>query len=92
MRRRDSTRLAEAIAAVLDRRQFMLGLGAVAAASVLPLTVAAGGAGPAEPALTDWTIDDMWGVYPRYADRIPFGRQREESAARPAPADEHFVP
>ena len=63
-----------------DRREFMGTVGATAVTALVP-TVAAGltTAGPAtgeagQDLLADWTIDDMFGVWPRYADPIPHGR------------------
>jgi hypothetical protein len=51
--------------------------GGIAASAVVPWPQAALAATPVEAKpepLSDWTIDDMWGVYPRYADPIDFGR------------------
>jgi hypothetical protein len=59
----------------LDRREFIVAVGAVAVAYV-PLASsvqAAPGNGPAA-LLDDWTIDDMWGVYPRPSEPIGYGR------------------
>jgi hypothetical protein len=62
----------------LDRREFLAGTGAALVASALPLAlaVAAPATGAAEPraTLTDWHIDDMWGVYPRPSEAIGYGR------------------
>lgn len=78
-----------------DRREF---IGAAVAAATLPAaslipagTVAAAVAGPAP--LSDWTIDDQWMGYPRYAEPIGYGRPRQ-SVSKPNvhPADEPFIP
>ena len=63
----------------LDRREFIAGAGAVAAVAALPLA--------------DWTIDDMWGVYPRYAEPIGYGRAHvvRELHAQADPADLPFL-
>ncbi len=65
----------------LDRREFVGTVGVAAVAAFLPLAV--GAREPMKPAsspevLSDGTIDDMWGVYPRYADPIGYGRAHEE--------------
>jgi hypothetical protein len=62
----------------LDRREFIAGAGAAAAAVCLPVTLAVaappvGGASPSA-ALADWHVDDMWGVYPRPSEPIGYGR------------------
>jgi hypothetical protein len=63
----------------IDRREFLGAAGGVFAAAFTPLAsivpagpVAAAVSGP--ELLNDWTIDDMWGVNPRYADAIGYGR------------------
>jgi hypothetical protein len=81
---------------VIDRRVFLGSGAAVCAVSLLPLPAYAMPS-PADPApvtpnlLTDWTIDDMWGVYPRYADPIGYGRLRSETRVAAAPVDAAFV-
>ena len=66
----------------LDRREFLVGAGAVIAASALPiaLAVAAPPAGDTTPRaqLADWHIDDMWGVYPRPSEVIGYGRPSDD--------------
>ncbi len=42
-------------------------------------------AGAAAVLLDDWTIDDMWGVYPRPSEPIGYGRPREDGELRAAP-------
>jgi hypothetical protein len=78
-----------------DRREF---IGAAVAAATLPAAslipagpVAAAVAGPVP--LSDWTIDDQWMGYPRYAEPIGCGRP-QQSVGRPRvhPADEPFIP
>ena len=65
---------------ILDRREFIATAGAAAAAACLPvaLAVAVPSVGEAAPQakLADWTIDDMWGVYPRPSEPIGYGRPR----------------
>jgi hypothetical protein len=62
----------------LDRRELIVGAGAVVLAASLPLALAAAEppVGDATPhaTLTDWHIDDMWGVYPRPSEPIGYGR------------------
>jgi hypothetical protein len=83
--------------AVLDRREFIAGVGAAGAAACIPiaLATAAPAVGDATPraTLTDWHIDDMWGVYPRPSEPIGFGRLHDdgELVAAVAPADAQFV-
>ena len=64
----------------VDRREFIIGVGATVVASALPLalSVAAPSTGNATPRaqLADWHIDDMWGVYPRPSEPIGYGRPR----------------
>ncbi|RPI63615.1 MAG: hypothetical protein EHM50_02020 [Lysobacterales bacterium] len=80
-----------------DRREFIAGVGALALAAGLPVALAA-----AEPAvgdvtpratLTDWHIDDMWGVYPRPSEPIGYGRPHGdgELVASVHPADLQFL-
>ena len=44
--------------------------------------------------LTDWHIDDMWGVYPRPSEPIGYGRPQGdgEPVAAVAAADLQFLP
>jgi hypothetical protein len=80
-----------------DRREFIASAGALAVAASLPVALAA-----AEPAvgqttphatLTDWHIDDMWGVYPRPSEPIGYGRPRGDGdvVAAVHPADSQFL-
>jgi hypothetical protein len=78
----------------LDRREFLAGAGVAVVASALPLTLAVAPpavAGSPEPRaqLTDWHVDDMWGVYPRPSEAIGYGRPRGdgELCAEVHPAD-----
>jgi hypothetical protein len=78
----------------LDRRAFVVSAGACVIAASLPaLTIAAVGdaavTGAAAERLADWSIDDMWGVYPRPAQAIGFGRPRT-SAPLVAEVDTQF--
>jgi hypothetical protein len=85
------------MSATIDRRELIIGAGAVAAAACLPvaLAVAAPAAGSDSPraTLADWHVDDMWGVYPRPHEAIGYGRPRDEAplAAAVHPADLQFV-
>jgi hypothetical protein len=78
----------------LDRREFLGGAGAVVLTATLPVAWSAQ-ATPAPsvaPLLSDWTIDDMWGVYPRYAEPIDYPRApRDVGMAAVDPVDEGFV-
>ena len=83
--------------ATLDRREFIVGAGALAIAASLPvaLLVAEPVVGDATPraTLTDWHIDDMWGVYPRPHEAIGYGRPHGdgELVAAVQPADLQFL-
>jgi hypothetical protein len=81
----------------LDRREFIVGTGALAAATCLPVALAL-----AEPpvvaatpraTLADWHVDDMWGVYPRPSEAIGYGRPHGdgEPVAAVHPADLQYV-
>jgi TAT (twin-arginine translocation) pathway signal sequence len=76
----------------LDRRSFLGGAAALSALAVLPqasfateLVIA-----PRPHLLADWSIDDMWGVYPRYADPIGYARRRDDAEVRLNPIDYQF--
>jgi len=85
----------------LDRREFIAAAGAVAATACLPIALAAAtpGLGAAAPSatLTDWHIDDMWGVYPRPSEPIGYGRPHGDGEGYTAtlaaahPADWQFL-
>jgi hypothetical protein len=81
----------------LDRRVFLVGAGALAAATCLPfaLAVAEPAVGAATPraTLADWHVDDMWGMYPRPSEPIGYGRPRGdgELVADVHPADLQYV-
>ena len=66
----------------LDRREFIVAAGAIAVAYAPLAAIVQAAAAPANAAqpvlLDDWTIDDMWGVYPRYSEPIGYGRPRED--------------
>ena len=81
-----------------DRRELIVGAGALAIASALPVAFAAAepAVGDATPraSLTDWHIDDMWGVYPRPSEPIGYGRPHgdgEVVVAAVAAADLQFL-
>jgi hypothetical protein len=93
------TSKAQRSAVRLERREFIVTVGAVTAAAALPLSlglispgVAVGAAEPSA-SLGDWSIDDMWGVYPRPSEPIGYGRPREDGELTAAvhPADAQFV-
>jgi hypothetical protein len=83
-----------------DRREFIVGAAALAAAACLPVALAtaapAVGAAAPQATLADWHIDDMWGVYPRPSEPIGFGRPRGDGDERTPlaavqPADLQFL-
>lgn len=80
-----------------DRRELIAGAGALLAAACLPVALAAAepAVGDATPraTLTDWHIDDMWGVYPRPHEAIGYGRPHGDGAlvAAVQPADLQFL-
>jgi hypothetical protein len=82
---------------ILDRREFIVMAGAAAAVVCLPVAfaVATPAVGEVIPqaTLADWSIDDMWGVYPRPSEPIGYGRPRGdgESLAAVHPADRQFL-
>lgn len=75
------------------RRRFVIGLGAgaagLAAAKLIPATAEAVAPGITASGgrLSDWSIDDVWGLYPRYSAPIGFGRPREREPALAEAAD-----
>src|SRR5690606_4211726 len=63
----------------MNRRAFIggaaLAAGGITVSAAMPWTSAPVGAEqPTLATLTDWSVDDMWGVYPRYAERIDYPR------------------
>ncbi len=68
---------------IIDRRGFIVAAGAAVAVAYLPLAGAAHAppVGGTAPALADWHIDDMWGVYPRPSEPIGFTPPRAELVA-----------
>ena len=81
----------------IDRREFIVSAGALAVAASLPVALAAAApaVGDATPraTLTDWHVDDMWGVYPRPSEPIGYGRPHGdgELVASVAAADLPFL-
>jgi hypothetical protein len=78
-----------------DRREILAAASAAAAVAGLPFrsfATPALGAPRVEP-LADWSIDDQWGVVPRW-DAIPCVPQHRDDArvAGVQPADARFVP
>ncbi|MBN1238834.1 MAG: hypothetical protein JXB36_10050 [Gammaproteobacteria bacterium] len=80
----------------MGRREFlgsaMLVAGGIAASALLPWP----GMAQAEPVeltpepLADWNIDDMWGVWPRYAEPIGYGHAAPEAVAAAGSIEELF--
>ena len=69
----------------IERREFIFSAGMLLIAASLPATVWAAQGEAAVPSqaaggLADWTIDDMWGVHPRPAQAIGYGRRRATHA------------
>jgi hypothetical protein len=88
--------LRSAIATALDRRRFIKWLGGTLAVAALPVAAHAAKmpsivVRPSAERLDDWTIDDVWGSYPRYADPIGFGRRNVEPLPVVDPVDALFV-
>jgi hypothetical protein len=78
-----------------DRREILAAAAGATAIACLPLPSLATptlGAERREP-LADWSIDDQWGVVPRW-DAIPTVPQHRDDARLAAahPADARFVP
>jgi hypothetical protein len=78
-----------------DRREILAAAAGAAAVACVPfgsLATPALGAPCVEP-LADWSIDDQWGVMPRW-DAIPSVPQQCDSVGHPQmhPADAPFVP
>ncbi len=67
------------IGLALDRREFIGTVGVTAVVALVPTvtptltTTGPATSGAAPQLLDDWSIDDMFGVWPRYADPIPPG-------------------
>ena len=78
-----------------DRREILAAAAGAAAVAYLPFsslaTPALGAPARVEP-LADWSIDDQWGVVPRW-DAIPSVPQHRDDArlALALPADRAFV-
>lgn len=76
-----------------DRREFMGTVGVTAVTALVPMVakgvVATGPAADraAPELLADWTIDDMFGVWPRYADPIPYGHPLADDTTPDGPLD-----
>jgi hypothetical protein len=69
---------------MIDRRELLVGAASAAAVAYLPFgVVAAPSVGAAQrELLSDWSIDDQWGVVPRW-DAIPCAAQHDEDAQPP---------
>lgn len=82
--------------ATIDRRELVSLSGAAVAAALLPLPTVLDARPAVEPALqtelmTDWSIDDMWGACPRYAEAIGYGRPRGNTLVAVAAIDAQFL-
>jgi hypothetical protein len=80
----------------IDRRDFIVAAGAAAAVAYLPppglAEELAASAAAAPELLTDWHIDDMWGVYPRPSEPIGFAPPLNvELVAAHHPADAAYL-
>jgi hypothetical protein len=78
-----------------DRREFIVAAASAAAVAYVPFgSLAAPAVGAAQPTelLADWSIDDQWGVIPRW-DAIPCTpRQADDPRLAAAhPADLNFL-
>lgn len=83
--------------AQIDRRGFIVAAGAAAVTVYVPFggyaaAAPAVGASAPKALLADWSIDDQWGVYPRY-DAISCTPRQSDDALLAAlhPADRSFV-
>jgi hypothetical protein len=81
---------------VWDRRDFLAAAAGAAAVAYLPFGSAAVapavGATEREDLLADWTIDDQWGVYPRYDAIAQVPTHREDPRFTAVhPADVQFL-
>jgi hypothetical protein len=79
-----------------DRRELLVAAVSAAAVTYLPFGAVAAppaiGATRAHDALVDWSIDDQWGVYPRYdAIATPPQQADDQRLASVHPADRAFV-
>jgi hypothetical protein len=79
-----------------DRREILAAAASAAAVACLPfpsLATPTLGAAPTCEPLADWSIDDQWGVVPRW-DAIPCSVQHRADPASELmnPADAPFVP
>jgi hypothetical protein len=78
-----------------DRRELLIAVAGAATVAYLPFGAAAApavGATDRRELLADWSIDDQWGVCPRW-DAIPCVPQQRDDARLAAvqPADLQFV-
>ena len=73
----------------MNRREFVGNVavvaGGISVSAVVPwVSQPAAAVQPSPATLSDWTIDDMWGVYPRYAEPIGYGRPGRQQETRAA--------
>jgi hypothetical protein len=72
----------------LSRRELLSTAGAVAATVLLPLPAASSPPLATRGArVTDWRAEDVWGLYPRYAEPIDFARPRDAAVFEVEPLD-----
>jgi hypothetical protein len=96
----DRMRVGVGVGVGVDRRTFLgvagVACGALAAAAWLPAGLAAAlprtpAAAAVSAALADWTIDDQWGVWPRYAEPIGYASPHMAQAMPRDGADALFA-
>jgi hypothetical protein len=85
-----STAIARAISSLLSRRKFLQAAGSGAVLTAMPLPLAAA-AVAVTAQMDDWTIDDMWGVYPRYSEAIGFGKSKRAESTHLELVDAQLV-
>lgn len=79
------------MSANINRRDFLGGValtaGGIAVSAAMPwLAAPVGAEQPTLATLSDFSIDDMWGAYPRYAESIPYPRAHEPGTMSAAAA------
>jgi hypothetical protein len=85
----------------IDRRAFVVTLvTGIAVVSILPSRLPAALVAEQQSApapysksgpLSDWTVDDMTGAYPRYAESIGYGRTHNSGTGLASPLDHLFL-
>jgi hypothetical protein len=75
----------------LDRRTLLMASAAcIPAAALIPVVPAA--AVQPQPSISDWSIDDQWSGYPRFADATMPGKPAGAARLSVHPADAAFIP